>query len=372
MHQAPASSSAGDQSCPQTGLVTLHRRSENDPRCTAAKKEIAAADRIARWLLGQTPSDNKPSHVQAGGSFPSYKGQDPAVVLQGEEYAGSYGNCLRIERRTNTALSLPARKAATQAFFSELRLLYGVGRAHCAELMAAGYSSIPALANHPRWGESALSLLDEWQNPLDAKRVHATLSYWLPVSHSLFLQMLGLMSSKRILFFDLETLGLSNAPIILAAIGLIEAGSLRVVQYLARSIAEEMAVLEQVGNSLEQTDLVLSYNGKSFDWTYLKDRFAYYGMPFFHKPLHIDLLHHARRAFRGRIPDARLGTVEEMVLGVHRDMDLPSEAVPAYYTAYLDSQDPGPLVPIVNHNRQDIVSLARLLSHLLETTIDAA
>lgn len=291
-------------------------------------------------------------------------------MLQGEEIAGSYGACIQIERRAKMTLSLPLQHEAVRALLSELRLLYGVGSAHCTELRKAGYTSIPALTAHPRWGRSALSLLDEWQDPLEAKRVHETLSYWLPASHSLFLQMLGLVPPERILFFDLETLGLSNAPIILAAFGLVGAGGMRVVQYLARSIAEEIAVLEQVANLLDRADLLLSYNGKSFDWTCLRDRFAYYGIPFRYEPLHIDLLHHARRAFRDNLPDARLGTVEDMILGVRRTIDLPSEAVPEYYTAYLNSHNPGSLVPIVNHNRQDIMSLARLLESLLKTAAD--
>ena len=40
--------------------------------------------------------------------------------------------------------------------------------------------------------------------------------------------------------------------------------------------------------------------------------------------------------------------------------------MPGYYAAYLRSQNPGPLVPIVDHNRQDVVSLARLYERLLD------
>ncbi|MGJ7027921.1 MULTISPECIES: ribonuclease H-like domain-containing protein [Methanothermobacter] len=38
--------------------------------------------------------------------------------------------------------------------------------------------------------------------------------------------------------------------------------------------------------------------------------------------------------------------------------------IPEYYSAYLSTGNPGPLVPVVEHNREDIVSLAGILSAL--------
>jgi uncharacterized protein YprB with RNaseH-like and TPR domain len=40
--------------------------------------------------------------------------------------------------------------------------------------------------------------------------------------------------------------------------------------------------------------------------------------------------------------------------------------VPEFYEAFLTSGNPGPLVPIITHNRQDLVSLARLFCLLRE------
>jgi uncharacterized protein YprB with RNaseH-like and TPR domain len=40
--------------------------------------------------------------------------------------------------------------------------------------------------------------------------------------------------------------------------------------------------------------------------------------------------------------------------------------VPEFYEAYLRSGNCGPLVPILDHNRQDVVSLALLFFHLVE------
>ena len=35
--------------------------------------------------------------------------------------------------------------------------------------------------------------------------------------------------------------------------------------------------------------------------------------------------------------------------------------VPEFYETYLHTGNPGPLVPIVEHNRKDVTSLAKLL-----------
>jgi len=226
--------------------------------------------------------------------------------------------------------------------------------------------TIPALTTHPRFGPAARALLAQWDDPPNPERVHDTLCAWLPASHPLFLELLGLVPREEIRFFDLETLGLFGVPVILAAFGRFEAGGVRVSQYFARSIGEEPSLLEAAIEELSGASLIVSYNGKAFDWTTLRERVAYYGLAFDHRPIHIDLLHHARRAFSGRLPDLHLSTVERSVLGLDRGEDIPSDQVPAFYERYLETGDPRPLAPIVAHNRQDVASLAALLARLLE------
>lgn len=40
--------------------------------------------------------------------------------------------------------------------------------------------------------------------------------------------------------------------------------------------------------------------------------------------------------------------------------------VPEFYTAYHRSGNPGPLIPILAHNREDLVSMVRLVARLRE------
>ena len=52
--------------------------------------------------------------------------------------------------------------------------------------------------------------------------------------------------------------------------------------------------------------------------------------------------------------------LENQILGVEREGDLPGEMIPYYYFEYLRTQQAFQLVPIFHHNVMDIVSLACL------------
>lgn len=47
--------------------------------------------------------------------------------------------------------------------------------------------------------------------------------------------------------------------------------------------------MEQINQEIVEASLLLSYNGKAFDWAVLQERFAYYGLRLDHLPIHIDL-----------------------------------------------------------------------------------
>jgi hypothetical protein len=80
---------------------------------------------------------------------------------------------------------------------------------------------------------------------------------------------------------------------------------------------------------------------------------------------HLDLLPFVRRVFRHRLPDARLRTVEQEVLGVRRHGDVDGWEIPGRYLEYLRGGEAGPLVDVVRHNHEDVQSLARLLTHVV-------
>jgi uncharacterized protein YprB with RNaseH-like and TPR domain len=68
------------------------------------------------------------------------------------------------------------------------------------------------------------------------------------------------------------------------------------------------------------------------------------------------------------LPDCRLETVEKL-LCVERAIDIPSALVPEFYLDYLRERNVGPLVAILEHNRQDLLSLALLLRKFWEELV---
>jgi len=287
------------------------------------------------------------------------------------EATSDSSGCLILDHRPPLAPLEAAHDAATKAVLAELRLMYGIGARYSSRLREQGFASIPELSDHPRWGEPSTALLTAWGAPIDPSAVYRSLERWLPGADPLHLQSLGLLPVERLLFFDLETLGLGGSPIFLAAVGRFIDDGFLIRQYLAPSLIAEVALLERMEAELRDVAALVSFNGKSFDWTILRERFAYYGLPLADSPIHVDLLHHARRALGSEIPDCHLSTIEEHVLGIGRSNDLPSADVPVYYTTYLETGNASYLVPIVNHSRQDLTSLVILLKCLLRMADDA-
>jgi len=324
---------------------------------------MAKIGRTVGWLADKARNGAPPRAEKIGDplslevAFPSARA-DPS-------------GCLILDRLVAfPSFRLPG-EATTRALLGELRLLFGVGERYDRRLRAEGYASIADLREHPRWADAANALLADWGSPPDAGAVYRSLDRWLPSTDPLQLLSLGLLPIEGLRFFDLETLGLGGSPVFLAAIGRFVNGGFLIRQTLIPSLGAEIALLERTAAELRDASALLSYNGKSFDWTILRERLAYYGLPLPEPPIHVDLLHHARRAFGSEVPDCHLGTIEERVLGVERSDDLPSAEVPIHYTAYLETGDAAHLVPIVNHSRQDLASLVVLLERLLRTADDA-
>lgn len=79
---------------------------------------------------------------------------------------------------------------------------------------------------------------------------------------------------------------------------------------------------------------------------------------------HLDLLHFSRRAWKAKMPNCQLQTIEKHLFNFEREDDVPSSMVPSFYKTYNETGNIGPLIPIVEHNREDVVTLARILSSL--------
>lgn len=172
---------------------------------------------------------------------------------------------------------------------------------------------------------------------------------------------------RRILYLDTETTGFIGAGTVafLVGVGWLDETGFTVRQYLMRDYPEEKFLLEALKADLGRFDVICSFNGRSFDLPLLHDRFLMNRMQTscLDKP-HIDLLHIARRVWKLRLKKCNLGRLEEAVLGIGRQGDIPGAEVPERYFAYLKTGQFDLLRDVITHNAQDIASLCVLLSHM--------
>ena len=192
----------------------------------------------------------------------------------------------------------------------------------------------------------------------------------------------GPLRTRRTIFIDLETTGLSGGAgtvAFLVGCGYFDLGAFQVRQFLLTSYASERALLSAVADFFEGADLIVTYNGKTFDVPVMETRWLFHRlqMPLASVP-HFDMLHPARRLWRMRAGDpgdladscCRLATLERTLLNVSRVGDVGGFEIPARFFQFLRSGDPRPLEPVLEHNRLDLVSLAGVMARALELARD--
>lgn len=176
------------------------------------------------------------------------------------------------------------------------------------------------------------------------------------------------LAPDRCLFLDIETTGLSGGTgcyAFLIGTGFVQGQQFIVQQIFMRDYSEEAAILFVFSELLSRFDFLVSFNGKSFDVSLLATRLVMNRMknPLSQMP-HLDLLHPSKRIYKYRLPDCRLATIEERVLGLRRHDDIPGGEIPPLYFQYVRSRDGGLVKQVFEHNRLDVVSMASLVVRL--------
>lgn len=294
-----------------------------------------------------------------------YAGCTVEDVFCGHEVHTAEGTCYAVRSSEKIAFTRPDISALAGAIMEELCLIRGIGEITAEKLRRRGAGTIADLLSHPRFGADARMITDmteaeDWASLEAYCRRHRS------SADRLFLLLSLTTPTSDLLFFDIETLGMFSRPIILLGTGRIHGNRMSITQYLLRDIGEEPGALRAVLEEIAPATRLVTYNGRTFDYPYLRDRAGYYRIPAPTEPAHTDLLHHVRREWKHNLPDCRLGTVEREVLGHYREGDLPGSLVPWYYQTYRQSGNPGPLIPLMEHNRLDIANLPRIYAHLLE------
>jgi uncharacterized protein len=165
-------------------------------------------------------------------------------------------------------------------------------------------------------------------------------------------------------FLDTETTGLmggSGTYAFLIGVGRITPQGFRVRQFFMRDYGEEASVLAALTEHLKPFEVLITYNGRTYDQPLLETRFRMVRQrPPFAQLEHLDLLHGARRLWNLRFDNCRLVQLEQQILGVERQGDLPGELIPYVYFEYVRTREIFRLLPVFHHNAMDILTLACL------------
>ncbi|MEM7157379.1 MAG: ribonuclease H-like domain-containing protein [Myxococcota bacterium] len=185
----------------------------------------------------------------------------------------------------------------------------------------------------------------------------------------------GLDPEVPAVMIDLETTGLmgqSGALVcVVGAAWHVAPDCLHFEQWSLHRVGAEGAMLADIDATLRdrvgpRTSFV-SFNGASFDLPLLRRRMIRHAIyRATEDPLrapHVDLLHPARRLWRDRGPDCRLGTLEARQLAMHREGDVGGAEVVELLWRWLEEPDEAAaadLAKVQRHNRIDVLSLTAL------------
>lgn len=172
-------------------------------------------------------------------------------------------------------------------------------------------------------------------------------------------------------FVDIETTGLSGGAGVhafLVGCASFDGEVLRTRQIFLPGFGDEHRLLGAIAELLDGSDVIVSFNGRTFDVPVMEMRYLFHRRESpFAELRHVDLLPPARRLWRGRDGDrgCSLQALEGAVLGFRRVGDVAGFEIPGRYFHYIRTGDAAVLEVVFEHNRLDLVSLAVLTAAVI-------
>jgi uncharacterized protein YprB with RNaseH-like and TPR domain len=287
-----------------------------------------------------------------------YQNQSLDDIPGSEIIENCYGETLKIVQKEKLEFKLKKRDFKNE-LFNDLTLVPGIGSFREKQLNDKGFNTIDSLSKHDKYSNCIQEVIDTIESESLFEKINL-----IKKNNSSFkniMKSISLFEKENFKFMDIETLGLSNVPIILIGLAEIKGKNIISSQYLLREKKEEPAILYELLNHLDENSAYVTYNGASFDIPFIKNRFTHYQMDYKADIINYDLLHFTRKLWKERLPNCKLDTVEKHLFNIERIDDVPGSHIPNYYDTYLQEKNIGPLIPIIEHNRMDIVSLAKIL-----------
>lgn len=276
----------------------------------------------------------------------------------------SFGDALKITKSEKIEFDIYDNNYKSQ-MNSNLKLLPKIGIKTEENLKKQGYTTIESLTHHDKYCDIASKFLNNL-NEMSYLEIIDLLdnNRYSKKCRDNVLKSISLTEPENFKFMDIETKGLSNVPIILIGVAEIKNEKIIASQYFLRNYAEEPNIIEAYMSHLDENSVHVTFNGKSFDVPFIKNRCVYNGIDGNLDLPHLDLMYFAKNLWGNQLPNCKLQTIEKELFGIEREDDVPGQYIPGYYDTYIKEENVGPVVPIIEHNAQDIISLASFLEKM--------
>lgn len=176
---------------------------------------------------------------------------------------------------------------------------------------------------------------------------------------------IGKLGNKdKILFVDIETTGLSPSSAFIYLLGccFFENGDWCIRQWLCENASEEKELLSAFEAHLSSYETLIHFNGNQFDLPFIEKRAAANGIALsFRDMAGIDIYKRINpyRHFL-RLANCKQKTLEEF-LSIHREDIYSGGELISVYKTYCQTGDEEALSLLLQHNRDDVYGMIRLL-----------
>ncbi|SDZ07083.1 hypothetical protein SAMN05660462_01752 [Proteiniborus ethanoligenes] len=172
---------------------------------------------------------------------------------------------------------------------------------------------------------------------------------------------------KKFCFLDIETTGFSRISNYIILIGAlyINGENLEIVQFFAEGDNEEKNLLDSFKSFISDFDIIITFNGDSFDIPFINSRLNHHGIKYNIKnDKGIDILKIVRRKkdLLG-LQKYNLKSIERF-LGIEREDTISGKESVEMYYEYIKTKDVRKKDIILRHNYEDIYNLPKILKIL--------
>lgn len=171
---------------------------------------------------------------------------------------------------------------------------------------------------------------------------------------------------EKVLFFDIETTGLSAASSIVFLIGVIrfDENAWQLTQWLAEAPQDEPRLLQAFLPMAENARTLIHFNGQTFDLPYIKERASFYGFSYSLDTTESLDLYQKFRPLKKMLGLDRMNQISlESYLGWHRNDRLTGKHMISLFKKYTASGEIGLRDLLILHNHDDMTGMTQLLRY---------